>query len=92
MNDQAELDQLIGPDTLLLVNRVLDGRFDVGGSGIELIRQIAAQAGPIPLMLISNYKDAQQQAEEAGALPGFGKSQIADAAVRQRVSDAIVSH
>lgn len=91
VNEQAELDDLMGSNTLLLVNRVLDGRFDVGSSGIELIREVAAQADWIPAMLISNYEDAQQQAQEAGALPGFGKSQIANAAVRQRITDAIKS-
>lgn len=89
INDQRSLDDAAGPDTLLLVNRVLDGRFDVGGSGIELIKTLVAQSNPGPVMLISNYDDAQQQAQAAGALPGFGKSQIADRSTKQRVTDAI---
>ena len=83
------LNEIADANTLLLVNRVLDGRFDVGGSGIALIESIARQDDASPTMLVSNYEDAQQQAEAAGAFPGFGKSQIADQAVRDRVADAI---
>jgi hypothetical protein len=89
INDQRSLDDLAGPGTLLLVNRVLDGRFDVGGSGIELIKALSAKDDPAPAMLISNYEDAQQEAEAAGALPGFGKSQISDRTVRERVALAV---
>ena len=89
INDQQALDELADAGTLLLVNRVLDGRFDVGGSGIELIKSITSKADAGPTMLVSNYADAQQEAEAAGALPGFGKSQITDAATRQRITDAI---
>ena len=91
INDQAALDEAIDPQTLLLVNRMLDGRFDIGGSGIELIREITAHADTVPTMLVSNYEDAQQQAEAAGALPGFGKSQIGDPATRQRITDALAA-
>ena len=60
---------------LILVNRVNDSD---GSSGIELIREIRSnpQFEAIPIMLISNYADAQKQALAAGAVPGFGKSQI----------------
>ena len=91
VNDQAGLDRVADSETLLLVNRVLDGRFDVGGSGIALIESIVKQDHAPLTMLVSNYEDAQQEAEAAGALPGFGKSQIADQSVRQRVSQAISS-
>lgn len=89
VNDQAALDEVIDPQTLLLVNRVLDGHFDIGGSGIELIRHIAAQDGAVPTMLVSNYEESQREAEAAGALPGFGKSQVGDASTRQRIAEAI---
>ena len=91
VNDQKTLDGLAGPGTLLLVNRVLDGRFDVGGSGIELIRTLAGRDDAGPAMLVSNYDDAQQDARAAGALPGFGKSHLADPATKQRVTDAVAA-
>lgn len=91
INDQAALDEAIDPQTLLLVNRMLDGRFDIGGSGIELIRQITAHSDSVPTMLVSNFAESQQEAAAAGALPGFGKSQIGDPATRQRIADALAA-
>lgn len=59
---------------LVLVNRV----FDLDGSpGLDLVRAI--KAGPhagVPVMLVSNYDDAQQEAVDAGAAPGFGKAAL----------------
>ena len=60
---------------LVLVNRVLD--ID-GTSGLDVIQAIKAEpklAG-IPLMLVSNYHDAQTEAQTLGALPGFGKTDL----------------
>ncbi|MEO0476651.1 MAG: hypothetical protein AAF085_11885 [Planctomycetota bacterium] len=89
INDQQALNESSGVSTLLLVNRVLDGRFDVGRSGIELIKTIAELPDAGPMMLVSNYADAQEEAEAMGALPGFGKSEMADATTRQRIANAI---
>lgn len=77
VNDASSLDRAVTADTLLLVNRVLDGSFSDAG-GIELIRRVRARAGAPAAILISNYADAQRDAEQAGALPGFGKSQAWD--------------
>src|SRR5947208_2898845 len=57
---------------LVLVNRVLDAD---GSSGLDLISRVKADEGlrPVPVMLVSNYQDAQGQAVAAGAEPGFGK-------------------
>ncbi len=87
IDDAADLDDL-GPDTLLLVNRLLDGRFDAD-SGIDLIRAVAARAGAPRCLLISNYADAQASAVAAGARPGFGKSELRDPAAAQRLGDAL---
>ena len=60
---------------LVLVNRV----FDVDGdSGIDFIRQMNAdeQLRKTPVMLVSNYEDAQARAVAAGAQPGFGKASL----------------
>lgn len=71
---------------LLLVNRVLDGRFH-DGSGLKLIERLAS-AGPA-VMLVSNYPDAQAAAEQAGAAPGFGKSELYSDQMKQRLRDAL---
>ena len=57
---------------LVLVNRVFDAD---GASGLDFIRKVKQQAS-VPLMLVSNYEDAQREAVAAGALPGFGKSML----------------
>lgn len=67
--------QNAGPDTLLLINRQL-GNVLSKRLGVELIQTLNQRDAPPRMMLISNYDDAQQQAIEAGALPGFGKSQL----------------
>jgi len=62
---------------LILVNRILPGE---PSSGIEWIRQVKADAetADTPMMLVSNYPDAQEQAVAAGAAPGFGKAELGD--------------
>jgi CheY-like chemotaxis protein len=61
--------------SLVLVNRVLDGD---GASGLEVLRQIRSdeKGAAVPVMLVSNYEDAQKQAEQAGAVRGFGKGAL----------------
>lgn len=60
---------------LVLINRVFD---QDGGHGMDLIRRIKTDAKlqAHPVMLISNYPDFQNQAEQLGATPGVGKSTL----------------
>jgi CheY-like chemotaxis protein len=60
---------------LVLVNRVFDRD---GDSGLDFIRQVNAdqQLRKVPIMLVSNYEDAQARAVAAGAQPGFGKASL----------------
>jgi two-component system chemotaxis response regulator CheY len=58
---------------LVLVNRVFDAD---GGSGLDLIREVKKEAAAVPVMLVSNFADAQEEAVKAGALPGFGKAAL----------------
>jgi CheY-like chemotaxis protein len=60
---------------LVLVNRILDRD---GSQGLKLIEEMKAdqETAQIPVMLVSNYEDSQQQAVAAGAVPGFGKSAL----------------
>ena len=60
---------------LTLVNRKL--AYD-NTDGVELIEKIKAdpQLSGCPVMLLSNYPEAQQAAAAAGAEPGFGKAQL----------------
>lgn len=57
---------------LIVVNRLFDS---TGESGIDLIRKFK-ETIKTPMMLISNFPEYQQQAMEAGAVPGFGKKEV----------------
>lgn len=57
---------------LVLVNRKLDEDYS---DGIEIVKAIKADSvlATIPVMLITNYEEHQEQAISLGALRGFGK-------------------
>ncbi len=86
--DTEALKEVATPQSLLLVNRVLEMGYDTD-SGIELIRSLAGQPHAPRMMLISNYEDAQAAAIEAGAFPGFGKGQIGKPQTRERLMAAM---
>jgi len=73
---------------LLVVNRLLDGEF-TSPSGIELIRDLSLRGVGARIMLVSNYREAQADAEAAGAVPGFGKRDMYAETTRQRVREAL---
>ncbi|HEY2840597.1 MAG TPA: response regulator [Pirellulales bacterium] len=60
---------------LVLINRKLD--FDYS-DGMEILRAIKedAELATIPVMLVSNFSEFQQQAIAAGAIAGFGKAEL----------------
>lgn len=68
----------LASNTLLLVNRVLDGSFQAA-DGIDLIGQYAPQGAV--WLLISNFPQAQADAQAAGAQNGFGKADTEDVAI-----------
>jgi CheY-like chemotaxis protein len=69
-----------GPFDLVLINRIFDAD---GGSGLDLVKVIKNDpvTGNLPVMLVSNFADAQQRAVSVGAEPGFGKAQLGDSTV-----------
>lgn len=75
---------------LVLFNRLI---FDSGAEGIELVR--SAKADPAlaatPMMMISNYAEAQAAAVQAGAIEGFGKAAIDAPATIARLSRYLVA-
>jgi DNA-binding response OmpR family regulator len=73
------------PFDLILVNRILDGD---GTTGLELIREWKSKPdlANTPVMLVSNYPDAQKSAEALGALPGFGKASLGTSATRSKIA------
>lgn len=84
-HDQQAAEASAEAGSLLLINRVLDGRFEAS-NGIDLIKHLKAKNADSKLILISNYADAQQSAEDAGALKGFGKSDVGSEAFKSRMA------
>lgn len=70
---------------LILVNRVFDAD---GDSGIDWIRSLKQNAATsqVPVMLISNYPQYQAEAEQAGAIPGFGKRDLSMPNLRDKLA------
>ncbi|MFN3150511.1 response regulator [Bremerella sp.] len=60
---------------LVVINRKLDRDHS---DGIDILHDLKAdeQLKDIPVMMLSNYEDAQAAAEAAGAVPGFGKRDL----------------
>jgi CheY-like chemotaxis protein len=73
-----------GGFALVLVNRVFD--FD-SDSGLRFIAELRGdeQLRTTPVMLVSNYADAQAEAERLGAAPGFGKASLREPALLERL-------
>ena len=71
---------------LVLINRVLD--LD-GSSGLDLLRTLKqaamTAAGRRPVILVSDYPEAQRAAQELGAVPGFGKASLHSPATYARI-------
>jgi len=88
-DDSAELEKIIaaGAD-LLLFNRTLDWGFD-GQEGVAVIRTLRRKYTQLKMMLVSNYPEAQADAQAAGALPGFGKREIGSVRVTELIRDAL---
>ena len=73
---------------LMLFNRVLEVGFN-DTDGIGMLRNVKQSNPNLAVMMVSNYADAQQKAEAAGAVPGFGKSEIGSSKVTDRIRDAV---
>ncbi len=75
--DNAQVDHLLDfyEYDLILVNRIFDAD---ASSGQDLISRLKSgdAATETPVMLVSNYEDAQDTALLSGAVKGFGKSAL----------------
>ena len=73
---------------LVLLNRIFDA---TGTEGMETLRQLKSNAttSEVPVMLVSNFADAQETAVAEGALPGFGKSALDLPDTRERLQNIL---
>ena len=87
INSHAELRRAVDEgDALLLVNREPVG---FNAEGLDLIKQVKADHPDCKVMLVSDYPEAQQEAESAGALKGFGKSEMGTPGLAEHVKHAL---
>lgn len=75
VNSMTDLEKAVadGAD-LLLVNREPLGFEPL--MGVDVIRQLKEEYPDQKAILVSDMDEAQAEAKQAGALPGFGKSEI----------------
>lgn len=67
---------------VVLVNRILAAD---DSSGLEVIEQIKDAGINVPVMLVSDFPEAQDEAVELGALRGFGKAQLGEPEVLELI-------
>jgi CheY-like chemotaxis protein len=72
------------PVDLVLINRKLDADYSDGMAILSAIKADAALS-TVPVMLVSNYADAQATAIAAGAIQGFGKAELGTAATAEKL-------
>ena len=74
-----------GAFDLVLVNRKLDVDYS---DGLEIVRRLKAdpQWLALPVMLVTNYPEYQQQSIAIGAEPGFGKAELSSPATLERLA------
>ncbi len=75
---------------LILINRVLDS---TGTEGMEVLQALKDDptTQQTPVMIVSNFAEAQDAAVQAGAVPGFGKSSINDEATVDNLRQYLAS-
>ena len=73
---------------LILINRKLDADYSDGMAILTAVLNDPATS-QIPVMLVSNFPDAQQAAVEAGATYGFGKAELNSPETVERVRAAL---
>lgn len=70
---------------LVLVNRLI---FEDGSDGMALVRAMRGDAAQkTPVMMVSNYPDAQETAVSAGAVRGFGKASLGTQETLARIGE-----
>lgn len=71
---------------LVLVNRIFAAD---GSKALDLMDELVREASPAPVMLVSDREDAQSAAVAKGAIRGFGKSALDDAATLNLIKSSV---
>jgi two-component system chemotaxis response regulator CheY len=86
-DDWQEAESLLkaGGIDLVIVNRKLDMDHSDGLAIIETIKQTEETAS-VPVMLLSNYAEYQEQAVALGAELGFGKAELRSPETKKKLA------
>jgi CheY-like chemotaxis protein len=73
---------------LVLINRRLDAD---NTDGMDILKTLKndGKLARVPVMIVSNFKDAQHAAVQAGAIRGFGKAELSSPVVRERLAEIL---
>ena len=89
VDNEEELKQALDAGVhLFLFNRELSYGFHES-LGVDLIKRLRGSHPALKMMLVSNYPEAQAEAVEAGALPGFGKRDLGSPKVTALIREAL---
>lgn len=83
--DEAVKLALDTPFDLILINRILDAD---GTAGMAILHELKSQpsTAETPVMIVSNFQDAQDTAVESGAVRGFGKAELEQNATKESLA------
>jgi DNA-binding NarL/FixJ family response regulator len=73
---------------LILINRELDRDHS---SGVDLVSELVAINSRTPVMIVSDFENAQQSAMQHGAVRGFGKSDLESIETLSQLRAAVAS-
>jgi DNA-binding response OmpR family regulator len=79
-----------GDFDVVLINRKLDRDYSEGLNILQLIKSDSAMSN-VPVMLVSNYPESQESAVAAGAVYGFGKAELGNPDVVERLAAILAS-
>jgi DNA-binding NarL/FixJ family response regulator len=86
---EQELEDVLSNDPdLLLFNRVLEDGF-ADRDGVSLLKRVKTERAEQKVMMVSNYAETQEEAEAAGAVPGFGKADLGSEKAKERIAGAV---
>ena len=89
VNSERDLNTAVEDADLLLINREPLG-FEPR-LGPDLIKELRERRPDAKLILVSDYEDAQQEATQSGALPGFGKSDLGSPKFEDTIRKALAN-
>jgi hypothetical protein len=91
VNSEDALEDVVDDDAksvLLLVNRQLPYGFEEE-EGVDLMKDLQRRDPHLKMMLVSDRPDAQEEARDAGAIPGFGKADLGTGKIAEHLKHVL---